>query len=436
MSLETAKPEDIEVVPNSHAFFSEARRNLLIKAGLALGVLASAAAAATAHPNKAMGDTRSAEAPLAAHPLDYVGIASNRIWVPDLDKARQAAQDIAATNATTVRIFQPYNLSQMEFSYDLPRLCNAAEAARENNLMLEISFIGVQTVTKDRQKKLRHNYVPSNAGGVSRYLNFVKTIIMDVAGPNTATSGPDGKPCVEEPLEALMIEDLNEVNSRSFNSNTKPAKKYAYLVSRTAPVYDKIEQDINQAFEAKGPDETHRFKLVHAVGALAAGSHDPVGFLRDFDRELKNIGVTQPGFDLLALHPYPTDPSRNPAEVVATLHGPVKQELDSAWGKDNVGIIYDEFGVPAISEANRKQYGNRSLSASTVSESTQAKYYKDTIAEAASQDGVVGILTFQGRDEKDDGWPTGVYRPDGKRKFSWNTLADTFYQAKMGTLSK
>jgi hypothetical protein len=263
------------------------KRGLIAKVGLATGVLAAAATAATAKPNNAYAR---ADVPLGArvsHPLDYVGFTSNRIWVPRLDDALRAAKNIAATNANTVRIFEPYNQTQTSMDYDLPRLCNAAEAARQNNLTLEISTIGVY---RDSQKRIRHNYVPSNAGGVSRYLNFAKTIILAVAGPDASKPGPNGsQPCVQEPLNNLIIEDFNEVNSSSFNSNQDAAKKYAYLESKAIPALAKDETDINRAFEAAGNSE-HHFKLVHAIGGLAAGVHDPVGFLKDFDQELKKFG--------------------------------------------------------------------------------------------------------------------------------------------------
>jgi len=439
MVRETSHSAPREAASQAVLALEAPKKHLLAKVGLAAGTLAAAFTAATAHPNKALATAESAETARTAHPLDYIGVTSNRIWDLDLDVARQAAKDIAAANANTVRIFQPYNLSQAEFSFDLPRLCHAAEAARENNLTLEISFLGVQKVMEKNKRVLKHNYVPGNAGGVSRYLHVAKTILLDIAGPNANRPGPNGAPpCVQEPLTKVIIEDFDEVNSEDFNSNTNPAKSYAYLESRAIPAYAKIAADINAAFEGAGtgpkPDEPH-FTLVHAVGALAAANHDPVGFLRDFDKALKGFGVQNPGF-LLAVHPYPKDSKTNPSQVEANLYPLIKAELDSAWGANKVSIFYDEIGVPAISPKKRGLYGPRSLQAAAVDEGAQAQYYRDAINEASLEDGVVGELTFQSQDEQNDGWPSGIYDPKGGRKSSWNTVADTFYRALQGTLQK
>ncbi|HET7528987.1 MAG TPA: hypothetical protein VFJ84_02035 [Candidatus Saccharimonadales bacterium] len=396
------------------------RKQLLAKVGLSLGVMAAALTAATARPNKAQASP--SEAAAAAHPLEYVGITSNRIWVPDLNQARQAAHDIADTNANTVRIFQPYNQSQAEFSFDLPRLCNAAEAARENNLILEITTLGVQSVTEKGKKVIKHNYVPSNAGGVSRYLSVVKTMLMDIAGPDTAHSGPGGTACVEQPLDKVMIGDFDEVNSEDFNSNIDPAKKYAYLESKAIPTYAKISDDINHAFEGT----PHSFTLEHVVGALAVSHHDYLGFLKDFDQALKGFGVTDPDF-LLAVHPYPADSTVNPATIEAAINPLLRDELDAAWGKDRVSVFFDEIGVSAIPDKKRSQYGTRSLQAAAVKENLQAQYYSDTIHKAAQLRGVVGILTFQSQDVSNDGWPSGLYSPDNTPKKARDAVASAFY---------
>lgn len=430
MTRET-RPDIIKVEPVSTSHPERRRSGLLAKAVVFAGGLAVAATAATAKPNKADATPLGLSSPQISHQLEYVGVTSNRIWVPDLNQARKAAQDIAAANANTVRIFQPYNQSQAEFSFDLPRLCNAAEAARENNLTLEISFLGVQRVMQNGKKLIKHNYVPSNAGGVARYLHVVKTILMDIAGPNAAKSGPGGTACVEQPLDKVIIEDFDEVNSDGFNSNIDPAKKYAYLESRAIPELTKISDLINRSFE--GTD--HSFTLIHAIGALAAGNHDPVGFLRDFDREIKKYDIEDPNF-LLTVHPYPANTSTTPAQVEANLYPLLRAELDSVWGKDKVPIFYDEIGVSAISPKNRSLYGPRSLQAALVDEGAQAQYYKSAIMEASGEDGVVGLLTFQSQDVPNDGWPSGIYDPSGKRKDSWNTVAKTFYDARQDTLQK
>lgn len=413
------------------------KKELLAKAGLSLGVLAAALTASIARPNKADANPSSITSPRISHPLEDIGVTSNRIWVPDLNQARQAAQAIAATNANTVRIFEPYNMTQTQLDFDRPRLCNAAEAARENNLTLEISIIGVYRARQNGKEVIRHNYVPSNAGGVSRYLNFVKSIIMDVAGPDAAAAANGVPACVEEPLTKLIIEDFNEVNSPDFNSNVDAAKGYAYLESKAIPDYAKITDDINQSFENTSGDNIHttHLTLIHAIGALAAANHDPIGFLRDFDKEIKRYDIKNPNIRL-AVHPYPADPSADPAQVEASLYGPIRSELDATWGKDVVPIFYDEIGVNAISADNRAMYGTRSLQAATVQVGTQAQYYKDTIVEASMEEGVSGVLTFQSQDVRNDGWPSGIYNPKGNRKNSWNTVAKTFHDALEGTLQK
>jgi hypothetical protein len=439
MARQVPKTPESETAWSGAALLELPKKRLFAKVGLGAGILATALTAGTAKPNNVYAQSRASETARTSHPLDYVGVTSNRIWVTDLDEARQAAHDIAATNANTVRIFEPYNHTQAAMDSDLPRLCNAAEAARENNLTLEISTLGYR---RDKHNKLRHDYVAGSAGNVSRYLNFVKTMIMHVAGPNADQPGPDGEPpCVEEPLSKLVIEDYNEVNSGGFNNNDDPAKRYAYLESKAIPVYHKIVRDINAAFEAKDTDktaETPHFTLVHAVGALAVNNHHPLQFLRRFDSELKKHGVTNPDF-MLAVHLYPSDQTTNPAKLESRIYPLLRQELDSAWGDDDdeqIPIFYDEVGVNAISPDKRYLYGKKSLQAQAVSESTQGQYYKDTITTATMQDGVVGVLTFQSQDVPNDGWPASTVNVDGTHKMSWSTVSQANYDVSQGLIQK
>src|SRR5438552_4090017 len=100
MNKHHAKRASAEFVAEpSGSLYEHSKKRLLAKVGLFAGLLASAAVASTARPVAA--STRPDELGLArtSHPLEYVGITSNRIWVPNLQDARQAAQDIAATNA-------------------------------------------------------------------------------------------------------------------------------------------------------------------------------------------------------------------------------------------------------------------------------------------------------------------------------------------------
>jgi len=388
---------------------------------LAAGV---AAKSASSHPD-ALGAAK------ISHPLDYVGVTSNRIWVPDRQEAVEAAQEIADTGANTVRIFEPLSPGQAEIDNDKVRLCNAAEAARESNLTLEISYMGHQGS--------KVNYVPSSAAAVTRFITTDSAVLWNIAGPNANKRGPNGSPpCVEEPLSKVIVEVFNEVNSGTFNANRDAPKKYAYLMSRAGPALAKDADNINQALEAATPagQQTAQppFTLIRAAGGLAVGNSDPIGFLRDFDIALKNLGVTTVPFDLLTIHPYPRDITSDPAGIEAALYGPMKSELDTSWGNSKVSIFYDEIGVRAVAAAKRSLYGPKSLSVSSVTIGTQAQYYHNTFKEASEEEGVVGVLTFQGEDASDDGWPSGIVNPDSSHKPSWNSVAQTFHDALAGTL--
>src|SRR5437868_3915871 len=112
MAKQTPTGELIKVEAQTPALiFLEApkKNRRLAKAGLIAGALAAAVTATTAKPNRAAARPSLDDVSRASHPLEYVGVTSNRIWVPDLNQARAAAGDIAALNADTVRIFQPYN---------------------------------------------------------------------------------------------------------------------------------------------------------------------------------------------------------------------------------------------------------------------------------------------------------------------------------------
>lgn len=430
MHRETINPDSIETGPQPAAgSFEHSKRKLLAKAGAVIGALSLAATMVPFKSETAQARSNYTNGPRTTHPLEYVGVTSDQIWVPNLAEAQQAAQEIAATGANTVRIFEPLGPTQAEINNDAERLCNAAEAARENNLTLEVSFIGH---TGDGGP-----YVPDSSNAVSRFLTTANAIQWHLAGPNADKPGSNGAAaCVQAPLKTLIIEPFNEVNSGDFNNNQDPAKKYAYLMSRAYPSLNADAAKINQELSAStDPVIKAPYRLIMAAGGLAGSHNDPVGFLKNFDADLKALGVNSPPFDILAVHPYPIDPTTDPAIVESNLYPPLENELKSSFGHD-VPIFYDEIGVPAKPAANKVSlYGPRSLAAAAVSEGLQAQFYHDALLEAATEPDVVGELIFQGRDDPNDGWPSGLNYPDGSHKGSWNSTSLSIHEAKDGTIS-
>src|SRR5579862_1668051 len=427
MSRENQPPATIEAGPPRPDISSGLSKNgLLRRVGAAAGALILAASLSPFGPETALGQSNNRVGGKAYHPLEYVGVTSDQIWVPNFSQALQAAQQIAETGANTVRIFEPYSPGQAEINNDRESLCDAAEAAREENLTLEISFMG------HHHDKV--NFVPSNASAITKFQTTIGTILWNIAGPNANKPGPNGSPaCVQEPLKDVMIEEENEVNSNTFNSNKDAPQKYAYLTVRLDKAIDAEVTSINNALESSpDPNISAPLKVQKVIGGLAAGHNDVLTFLKSYDSALKIMGVTTFPGDMLAVHPYPANPLANPANVEASLYQPVENELRTSFGED-IPIFYDEIGVGAVEATKKYLYGPRSLSAASVTTGLQAQYYRDTFKEAASEPDVVGVLTFQGRNNPNDGWPDGFDNPNGSHTGAWNSISTTYHDARNGS---
>lgn len=367
----------------------------------------------------------------ASPPMPYVGVATNEIWVPSLEEAEAKAKAIADLGANAVRIAQPYTPGQAaEIKNDKDRLCNAAEAARDNNLTLFITMIGYKKIGEV-------GFAPQTATSIKKFGDTIGTMIWTLAGPNG---------CVKD-VSNLNIGVLNEVNSKTFfpqeykdHGTTAPAAYEGILES----IYPRLKKEatiITLALkEASEKPEDVQPITVNVIAGDLASAHKQLDFIENMGRAKLAHHFVGPIFDMIATHPYMENssvpPSKpHPAGAIIGLadYGKVMPVIKKYFG--NVPLLYDEFGVETEPPADKVYSGRTPGTVKPVSEAQQASYYREAFTLAACQSNVLGLFTFGLSDESDlSRWQAGVFYPDGTPKTSYSPIQRTFNDAKSGNL--
>jgi hypothetical protein len=155
--------------------------------------------------------------------------------------------------------------------------------------------------------------------------------------------------------------------------------------------------------------------------------------------------------DTFAIHPYgersstaPTFPHPLSNNIGLADYDKLVQTLGRAFdGTPQAGstlpIIYDEYGVQTkIPSTKTGSYFNLRHPAAldTVTEYTQALYYRQALQMAYCQPNVMGMLFFHVSDEQNGKtWQSGLYYADDTPKASLSPVRDTIALLHDGTLS-
>ena len=157
----------------------------------------------------------------------------------------------------------------------------------------------------------------------------------------------------------------------------------------------------------------------------------PTAFIRALGAAYRQSGRDRPVMDGFVHHPYPESanvPIDLPHPRVKTigladygkLVGLLARAFDGTAQEGNgLQILYGEIGVEtAIPAAKRGLYSGAEITA-TTSEQRQGAAYRRTLALAACQPNVAGVLFFHLRDEPAlTGWQSGVRYADSTPKLS------------------
>lgn len=395
------------------------RDKLLVKAGLAAGVLALAT----------VGTTSKVKSAEAAHnsyapSVSVVGFTSSEMFTADKQTSEDAAGRIQASGANTVRIIVPYTTGkggQAEIVNDTSEYCNAAQAAYDHKLDIIWAFDGFGPSQKPKSNgQIELGHIPESSSQIKRFLTTLDTIMWSLA-KSPDSSGQNGG--CEPAVKNFNFEPFNEVNSPTFNQNQDSTTPYKYM-NLLSKIYPAIKT------EAKKPDLGTN---VHIIAGALAASHDAPGFTAGMAQAKKDLGISYTPFDEFSYHPYAPSPDGNPQPTERALYLAIKPIVDNSF--DGVPILLDEVGVnsqPPISK--RQLYGRQILTTAMVGEARQAQYYNDFYSEAACEPGVIGAMTFQLTDDG-KGWSSGLYYPDKTPKSSLTYIQNTQRSALDGTLS-
>jgi len=170
-------------------------------------------------------------------------------------------------------------------------------------------------------------------------------------------------------------------------------------------------------------------------------TQSPTAFIAGMGEALRTSGRTAPLMDGFAFHPYPASSSTPPDEPHPDPRSKtigladvdrLQDALREAFARD-LPILYSELGVETEIPASKRPLYEGEEVASAVDEETQADFYRRSLALAACQEGVVGLLLFHSHDEPVlTGFQSGVYYVDGTPKTSLPPVRDAIAAARDG----
>jgi hypothetical protein len=289
-------------------------------------------------------------------------------------------------------------------------LRNAAEAARSAGVrpLLIVQHVGSRTTP--RTPRLRAEFAAYAASLARQVPGFQNFIVANEPNQNRfwlPQFGPNGENVAARDYLALLAETYDALKA----------------VSRQIRV-------VGGALAPRGGDDPDAPRQTHS----------PTQFIRDMGRYYRESGRKQPVMDAFAHHPYlersevPPD-FAHPRSTTISLADYDKlvdllgEAFDGTAQKgSDIPILYTEFGVQTVIPRSKlKAYTNIDSPAAkdAVSEATQARYYRQAVELACSQETVEGIYIFHVWDEPDLlGWQSGVYYADHTPKTSREALVD------------
>ena len=222
------------------------------------------------------------------------------------------------------------------------------------------------------------------------------------------------------------------------------APAYEALLAQTYDTLKSVNPDVNVIGVALSPRGGDKWDSIRQT-------HSPQTFIADLGKAYRASGRTTPIMDAFAIHPYGEN-SKLPPTVAHPLNKNIGladyDKLVSSLGRafngtgqpgSTLPIVYDEYGVQSkIPAAKKNVYTNLNapIAQDTVSEATQAAYYRQAMQMAYCQPNVVGLLIFHVSDEYNaKAWQSGVFYADDTPKSSLLAVRETAVAAADGTLA-
>jgi hypothetical protein len=222
------------------------------------------------------------------------------------------------------------------------------------------------------------------------------------------------------------------------------APAYMVLLAQAYDALKAVDPTIDVIGGAVSPRGSDRARSIRQT-------HSPTTFLRDLGLAYRKSHRRKPLMDTLAIHPY-GETSRTPPTAlhpkstsisIADYPKLVKLLKDAFRGTAqpwaSLPILYGEYGVQTVIPSDKLSvYTNLGVptAGDAVSETMQAKYYRQAIQLAYCQKTVVGLLFFHVSDEPDlDRWQSGLFYADDTPKSDLAYVKQMAQAAQAGTLT-
>jgi hypothetical protein len=411
--------EPIAEVGHFAGFLENSRLKLATKVAPLLGVAAFAGAVAP-----------QAE---ASPPMKYIGVVENQIWSPDLGYSRQIAAEAKEAGFNTIEIRLPYSPWQKYVEGDdLSRLCNAAEAAYEQDMTLNITTQGFFAPNKQGEALL--GYSPKTAKEVRDYKQYLSHIMWSLAGPNKCEVLRKNKVNAEK----LILSIFNEPNIDTFWADQDSAPEdYIRLLAAVYPFLQKERLKIAKS--------TGKPIDVQVFGGAWSSHRDALGFIRRMKpavQELRQNHYNGKFADVIVYHPYATSSSESPTTkhddgfMGIADYPKLLTELTDALGY-TPKLIYNEYGVITKIPPNMRSIygGDTPAGMAPVDEATQTQYLSEAVYMTACQPNLEGIGNMLLRDQITiDGWHSGLEYANGVKKSSFEPMKAVFKAATDGNI--
>jgi hypothetical protein len=362
-------------------------------------------------------NSKSAEAQQHAEsaPAEMIfGAMEDSILSDDLDKSKDIANKIAAAGFNTAKTIVPwtYPAQCAEVKNDTLRFQNAVQATKDAGLNLAINIVSYD-------KKGRIGYAPERSSEIRCYIDTAISYMTNFAHINKGGN--------------LVVELTNEPNSKTFWKPQKDAKDYWIAPANVARLYSKAYSKLHA--EASKLDVN-----LMIVGPGLASNHDALEFISKMPAIEQKADSSKQIFDAFSIHPYGTNPKEHPAKehsekavVSFADYSGLKKSVGRAFGSD-MQVWYSEYGV--IASVPTEKYGlydEIASSVDSVSETTQAEYYKSAIEMSFCQKAGAFVL-FNFIDDPRGHWTSGIFYPDGSPKSSYAIVKQTLENAKSGNI--
>jgi hypothetical protein len=340
-----------------------------------------------------------------------VGVWEYFIRDPDPGVAREKMQQTTAAGfkAAITNSFWAPGQSEPS-SAELTELRNAAEAAQAAGVrpLLIVQHVGSRTTPRTPEHRREFTaYAASLARQLPEFRDFIIGNEPNLNRFWLPQFGPNG--------EDVAARDYLKLLGESYDALKRVSEQIRVIGGATAP---------------RGGDDPNATRQTHS----------PTTFIRDLGRYYRESGRTKPVMDAYAHHPYldrsnvPPDFEHPETTTIAIAdYGKLVDLLGEAFdgtaqeGSD-IPILYTEFGVQTIIPRSKLDvYTNLDSPAAddAVPEPTQARYYRQAVELACSQDTVEGIYIFHVWDEPDLlGWQSGLYYADRTPKVDRDALVD------------